>query len=408
MAGPEPTAPARVPFDHTKLAAARLRAAGLQPFLAIALYALSSVADYSRPTFAVDDRWRLYVNPVKLADWTVLEVAGVLLHEVGHVVRDHSGRARVCTDGSEVARHRWNVAADAEINDDLAAADIALPEKPVTPRSLGMPPNKVAEFYYSKLTTADEPPPADLDCGSGCHGQEDAAALLPSHVEPLPAGLSETEAMLLRRRVAEAISMFAAARAGQLAGGWLRWAEATLRPQLDWRKLLGAKIRSSAAAIAGAADYSYSRPARRQVPHVVLPSLRRPIPRVGVIIDTSASVSDEGLATAWTEVHGCLRALGVRRDLLTVYAADTQVHRLTGAPRRQVNLTGGGGTDMATAVESVLADTPAPDLIIVITDGLTPWPTHRPRQQVIIVQLPLEMLTPPPAPSWAQVVRVPE
>src|SRR5579859_5562324 len=96
----------REPFDHTKFAAARLRAAGLLPFLAMALYALSPVVDYSRDTFAVDDRWRLYINPGRLAQWSVLEVAGVLLHEVSHVVRDHAGRARSCIDASELAQLR--------------------------------------------------------------------------------------------------------------------------------------------------------------------------------------------------------------------------------------------------------------------------------------------------------------
>jgi hypothetical protein len=58
--------PAAETLDHTKLAAARLRAAELQPFLAIPLYALTPIGDYGRPTFSVDDRWRLYVNPGRL------------------------------------------------------------------------------------------------------------------------------------------------------------------------------------------------------------------------------------------------------------------------------------------------------------------------------------------------------
>jgi predicted metal-dependent peptidase len=397
--------PAAETLDHTKLAAARLRAAELQPFLAIALYALTPIGDHGSPTFSVDDRWRLYVNPGRLKEWTVVQVAGVLLHEVSHLIRDHAGRARTIAASGEFVRHAWNIAADAEINDDLLAAGVILPQTPVTPRSIGMPPHKVAEFYYAGLV--QEPPklPDELDCGAGCHGQGRYERTL----QPLQPEVSDVEALLIRRRVAEEIVKFASQHPGTISGGWERWAAATLRPQIDWRKLLAAKIRSSTAAVAGAVDYSYSRLPRRRVPRVVLPSLRRPVPRVAVIVDTSGSVTDENLGVAWTEVHGCLRALGIRRDLLTIYAADVELHQLTGAVTKHVALTGGGGTDMAAAIESIVAARLSPDVIVVITDGLTPWPQARPRQDVIVCLLPspaaLARHRPPP-PQWASVVEI--
>lgn len=67
---------------------------------------------------------------------------------------------------------------------------------------------------------------------------------------------------------------------------------------------------------------------------------------------------------------GVLRALGVRRDRLTVYAADVAVHRVTGPLTRQVALTG-GGTDMARAIEEVTSRRPRLNLVVVITDRLT-------------------------------------
>jgi predicted metal-dependent peptidase len=397
-----PTQSVAEPLDRTKLAAARLRAAGLQPFLAMALYALSPVADSSRPTFSVDERWRLYVNPAKLREWPVSQVAGVLLHEVGHVVRDHAGRARTAVVTDETTARLWNIAADAEINDDLLDARVELPANAVTPDSLGLPPHKAAEFYYSRLTAAADPPEFDPGCGTGSHGlaQADQA----SAERLLPAGLSDVEALLLRRRIAEVIAGTEARQPGSLAGGWVRWAHAILRPQLDWRRLLAAKIRSSTAAVAGSADYSYAKPARRHVPGVVLPSLLRPIPRVAIVIDTSGSVSTDQLTVAWSEVHGCLRSLGIRRDMLTVYAADAEVHRITGLLTRRAGLVGGGGTDMAAAIEHVARARPRPDLVVVITDGLTQWPP-RPGPAVIVALLP-GPATPPQPPPWAQVIRI--
>ena len=397
QASAEPALPEQL--DFTRLAAARLRAAQQLPYLAMALFALTPIADHSQPTFSVDERWRLRVNPAKLKEWTVPQVAGVLLHEVSHVIRDHAARARAAAVSDELPSTLWNIACDAEINDDLLADGIELPDHPVTPASIGLPADKVAEFYYSALESV---PQVEMPhCGSGCDGQADEAQQLPI---TMPAGLSGVGALLLRRRIAEEITRLARSKPGQVAGGWLRWAHAVLHPQLDWRRILAAKVKSSTAAVIGLADYSYAKPPRRRVPRVVLPSLQRPIPRVAIIVDTSASISEENLISAWTEVHGCLRALGIRRDMLTVYAADAEVHRVTGPLTRRVELTGGGGTDMAGAIEEVASRRPRPDLVVVMTDGFTGWPA-RPAPEVIVVLLPSEAGVPVP-PPWAHVVHV--
>ena len=44
---------------------------------------------------------------------------------------------------------------------------------------------------------------------------------------------------------------------------------------------------------------------------------------------------------------------------------------------RQISLFGGGGTDMRVGIEAAMRVT-RPAVIIVITDGFTPWPETRP------------------------------
>ena len=383
---------AAVRLDQTRLAAARLRASGIQPFLAVALYAMTPVASEGLGTFAVDERGRLLIDPVKLAEWPVPQVAGVLLHEVGHVLRDHASRARAIGATGPLERRVWNVAGDAEINDDLLEAGVELPAGLVTPQALELPAHRAAEFYYAALTDRGHLPEYELDCGPGSDGTPwggQERPLPPGLPQVLPPGLAPHEVVLLRQKVAAEIARRGSARPGSVPGGWQRWAQATLHPQLDWRRLLAARVRSCTAAVSGASDYSYSRPPRRRVPGVVLPAMQRPLPRVAVIVDTSGSVSGDLLSLAWTEVHGCLRHLSVRRDLLAVYAADAAVRRLPGLPRRTATLTGGGGTDMAAAIGVAVSARPAPDLVIVITDGLTPWPPARPGRDVVVALLPL-------------------
>lgn len=75
-----------------KLLAARLHAVKVRPYLAGALFALHVVEDRSVPTMAVDAHWRCYVSPGFVARLPVEELAGVWVHEVSHLLRDHHGR----------------------------------------------------------------------------------------------------------------------------------------------------------------------------------------------------------------------------------------------------------------------------------------------------------------------------
>lgn len=398
------SAPERV-IDMTRLGAARLRAADAYPYLALALFALTPVPAPGIGTFAVDDKWRLYIDPEQLLGWTVPECAGVLLHEVGHVVRDHAGRARLASVDEQTAR-RWNIAADAEINDDLRSDAIALPEGGVFPETINEPAGKAAEYYFTRLLeVADEDLPDVADCGSGCHGVHGAEGDgLGEDLAPDQDGLDAIEVLLLRRRVAEAVRAWATGpQAGTGHAGWVRWADGVLDPRLDWRRLLHGSVRRAVGAVSGAADYSYRRPARRRVPRVVLPSLVRPLPRAAIVVDTSGSVDEHMLNVAWSEVRACLRSLGVRRDLLTVYAADVVAEKVTGVGKH-VGLTGGGGTDMAAAIVTVEGQRPRPDVLVVITDGFTPWPPDPPSMRVVVALLadPGDRLPP----AWAQVVRI--
>jgi predicted metal-dependent peptidase len=198
-----------------------------------------------------------------------------------------------------------------------------------------------------------------------------------------------------------------AKEAGNMPAGLLRWAEQTLSPRVDWRRQLAAELRRAVSEVSGAVDYSYRRPSRRSsvAGDVVLPALRRPVPEIAVVCDTSGSMSDELLAMALAEVEGLLRALGMARQL-RVLACDTAVgtaQRISSA--RQVSLTGGGGTDMGAGIRAAAELRPRPAVCVVLTDGYTPWPAGPPKGIRVVVGLLGEQA--PQAPSWAREVRVP-
>jgi predicted metal-dependent peptidase len=390
---------------------ARLWAARHFPYLATAIFGSQVSAVPGLGTVSVDDRWRLRADPELTAGWTPAELGSVLVHHVNHVLRQHGGRAGVAAP-PPAPRDEWIRAADAEINDDLIPAGLDLPGTPVVPAAFGAPDGKLAEEYYARARAggrAGSPfaPPGQhehsgqwLDCGPGADGR-------PRPGDDEDGGLDPWQADLLRRQVAQDVLRHAR-EAGTVPAGLARWADQVVRPQLDWRRLLAAELRRAVADVAGAVDYSYRRPSRRApaVPGVVLPALRRPVPQVAVVCDTSGSMTEELLAAALAEVEGLLAALGLARSV-RVLACDTAVagvQRVSSA--RQVRLTGGGGTDMGAGIAAAYALRPRPAMAVVLTDGYTPWPPQAPKGMRVLAALLGDDA--PDAPAWSRSVRVPD
>ncbi|MFI1675936.1 VWA-like domain-containing protein [Streptomyces sp. NPDC020607] len=404
-------------LDRDKLFTARLHAARARPYLATALFALHTVASRQVPTMAVDRHWRCYVSPGFVDRTPVEELAGVWVHEVSHLLRDHHGRSdRVARErdlNGPGERLRMNIAADCEINDDVFGEGLVRPEGAVRPETLGLPDGELMEDYLRQFRLGPRTQSMSwLDCGSGADGLERAWELGPDGAH----GLSEQERDAVRFRVAQGIT----ARPGSASRGWRRWAEEAFHPPQPWRELLGAAVRSAASGPGAGEDYTYGRPARRSagLPGVVLPSLRRRPPRVCVVIDTSGSVSDAELGSALLEVTAISRAVGGRRDLVSVLPCDAaapSVHSLCRA--EGIPLVGGGGTDLRAGFARALRARPAPDVVVVLTDGQTPWPSARPACRTVVGLFPRQGsagswdeddpdYVPDTPPDWARVVEI--
>ena len=357
------------------------------------------VAEPGSGTVSVDESWRMHADPELTSGWTPAQLGSVLIHHVCHLLRTHGERAQVAGVRPEEAA-TWVRAADAEINDDLVPAGLDLPGRPVLPRDLRARDGLLAEQYFEGIRrverdksgreageedrsaqSADEDAAGSwLDCGSGADGMPRPGQA--------PGGLAGWQADLLRRQVAQDVVAHGR-QPGTVPAGLLRWAELVLTPKVDWRTLLAAELRRAVAEVSGAVDYSYRRPSRRSAVagQVVLPALRRPVPEVAVVCDTSGSMTEDLLALVLAEVEGLLRALGLARQV-RVLACDTAVapaQRVNSA--RQVQLIGGGGTNMGAGIAAAAALRPRPAVTVVLTDGHTPWPADAPKGMRIVVGL---------------------
>jgi predicted metal-dependent peptidase len=387
------------------LQAARVRASYQRAYFAPALFNLIPVRTDMIASMAVDSRWRLYYNDEWLAAHTVEENAAVLIHEVSHLLRAHEARkhAAAVTDLT-----LWNTAADCEINDDLVAEGLPLPEDPPHPDKYGLQQGENAETYYRQMmkpesTTNDQaafaaratasriPTTNKRDCGSGAHGERRPWELPDDDGSPggVP-GVDPVKAELVRRDCAQKI-LDRSGDAGDVPVGWRRWARLVMTPKVDYMATIRHAVRKALRdSTLGRYDRTYRRPHRRQAAYgdFIMSSFHQPRPRPGFLIDTSSSMQDTQLARAVAELGGLTRQLGYSTEVV-VACCDAVVHGVRKVfTAAQLELYGGGGTDIGAGLRWFIERKAGPiDLLVIVTDCQTPWPEETPPFPVITIRV---------------------
>lgn len=394
---------------ESALVAARLNCLHYRPYLRTAVLAMQPVRvspDGPLTTMAVDRWWRLYWNPAFVLAHDVGVLSAVIEHEVLHLLQNHARRREDLGADPE----RWNLSTDAVINDQLLSClepPRALPGWCITPERLGVPRGLLAEEVYARLPQPAaargdrEGDPGDGRaagsgrCGAGAGGAPEPWELAPG--EPDGAGdpahaVDPVAAEAVRRQTAEDVldHQREGRGRGRVPAGLVRWAQATLRPRVPWRRELRAATRNAVAAASGRLDYTFARMSRRQaaLPDLRLPGLVERWPAVGVLIDTSGSMGDGQTAQALAEVAGVLRTMGGRHHL-RVFAVDAAVHTSQRVFRAAaVRLVGGGGTDLRVGIAAAEAVRPRLDVLVIVSDALTPWPAAAPAiPRVVLVNV---------------------
>jgi predicted metal-dependent peptidase len=379
------------------LQAARVRAAYQRSYFAPALFSVVPVETDLIGSMAVDSQWRLYYNPTWVATHGVEENASLLIHEVSHLLRDHEGRRK----SAGINDHRrWNTAGDCEINDDLQAEGLPLPGDPPLPGKYGLQAGNSAEVYYEQLpkpkretSTSRETPEqtqqTGQDCGSGAHGERRFWELPADDIEGGVPGVDRLKAEMVRREVARRIdetSLFVT----DVSMAWRRWAKATLAPRVDYLATIRHAVRRALReSTLGRYDRTYRRPHRRQACYgeFIMSSFYQPRPRPGFLIDTSSSMEDSQLARAVAELAGLTRQLGYAE--VVVACCDAAVHGVRRVfSAANVELFGGGGTDLREGLRAFIERKTAPiDLLVIVTDCRTPWPEEAPPFPVITIRV---------------------
>ena len=356
---------------------ARLWLIAKRPYLSTGIFRLHYVESKEVPTLGVSKRWVCYYNPEFCSSLTVPELGTIICHELYHLLRLHHSRR----GGRDP--ELWNSAGDFEINDDLS--ELRLPSEALIPQRFGLPDGKIVEEYYEMLLNKKMKTPQTG--GSGSNGVNRPWE---SHENE---GISESMAEVVRRQVAEDISK----STSNVPADLKRWANELLKPVVKWHQILRRQIYHAAGLERGLVDYSYQRRNRRQTGKIILPSFVKPKLTAAIIIDTSGSIYSEELDRFLSECK-CLISLCSE---VTCYIFDTKLHwkgKINSVEKAARNLRGGGGTRLDEAIKLAVKD--RHKLIVVFTDGLTPWPQTRPQARVIVVT------TDQPGPEWAVTVKI--
>jgi predicted metal-dependent peptidase len=375
-----------------RIMAARILAQSRWPYVSTLLYSLKLIESDPQeiPTMAVDTGWRLYYSADFVMSETAEALATVLLHECMHCMLEHGKRFEalpLATKNNTI----WNYAGDCAINQVLDDSHFQWTE--VTPvrykdiEEQGVDRTMSTETAYSVMVEYQKNHPElhrDHDCGSVSGGRRRQYELDPHDQDSPAASVNQQDNIL--DSVASAI--LAAQNDGRdIPEALTRIARDRLEPQLNWKKLLAFNLRSAISNVAGRRDYTYSRPSRRQsainsgATKFIFPAMRQPQPPcVGIVLDTSGSIGDDTLDLYLSEIRGIFTAVGISSGLY-VLPTDSKVHeveKIRSFDLRKVRIAGGGGTDMSVGIYEALKIRPRVNIVVILTDGATPWPEKKP------------------------------
>jgi len=387
-------------------------------------------------TIAVDKYWRLYMNPEWIASLHPAKLALIIVgHELQHALGNHADRLTqyndvflVSEDGNQcsVANCAHDLAINCGLQSFITSAEkyqeavravdqiirFKMPKEGLYPSQFMTPDKKpfpnglVSESYAELIMKTFKPQPkmkcaavsgkkGDPDqegnasgqgkssvmsgrCGSGAGGEkaayEDAEA--PSNEDP-NSGVTPEEQELQRIRTARAIQEQSSRVRGSIPGGMELWAKVYLeKSKVPWDRLLRNSVRSSLNKLMGMSDYSYAIPNRRHSNSpVIMPGMYKPDPSFVVCLDTSGSMGNKDYSKAFGHIAAVIKTVGSRK--VPVFSCDARASEIQWITDiKQFKLIGGGGTDMGVAIQKA-HEYGRIRLLIVITDGETPWPAHQ-------------------------------
>lgn len=382
--------------QHSKVSKAKARLMLQHPFFATLLVRTPvKVQDHSdgggAVPLAATDGDNIYFNPDFLERCSVEDTMAVLAHEVGHDSLLHS--LRLAGRDHTI----WNIAGDHAIN--LMLEDQGFKAPSVTGGWLADRKYKgwSADRIYDDIRRNMPPPPpqggsgdkegdGSGQSGSGQSGLGQPGDGLPKdglHGDVLPSpAKNESERVAAEQRAKQRVAAAAtmARMAGKLKGDLARMVDDFLESKVPWTDVL----RDFMLKVVKSRESWVRR--NKRFSRIYLPT--RYERRMGPIIfipDTSGSMWGDDMEKICSEMAHC--ASQTQPENIRVLWADTrvageQVFDPVEFAFDKLEPKGGGGTDMRVPLK--YAEKYDPQVVVLMTDGYTPWPESVPYPLIIL------------------------
>lgn len=347
------------------------------PFFATLLLNTPVIVQAGSWEYAATDMKNIYLDPDYAAVATVDDLMSDLCHEVAHNALMHGARM----EGRNA--RLWNIAADYAINLMLEEQGFKAPKGGwlVDRKYTGMSAEKIyAELRDKQQKSGGQPgqgQPGGGAPGDGIPEDRMHGDLLPIAGSQDPAERAKTTRKM-QQKVAQAA--MAAKMAGKLRGSLATMIDEFINPKVPWADILRDQLMRIVKD-----DESWARRNRR-FRHLYLPA--RYSEKMGPIViigDSSGSIwcSPEELKMFASEIQAVSDQ--VQPEHIRLIWADTQVagERVFEQGEPLVfDVQGGGGTDMRVPLKYV--EQYEPEVVILLTDGYTPWPKVEPPYPLIV------------------------
>lgn len=316
------------------------------------------------PTAATDGK-TIFVNPQFAADLTPNQMVFLLAHEAGHIMLLHVQRMKGLIPN--VANKAADYVLNALLEDDGFEF---IPGGLLDPQYTGA----MEPVYYRLLKEQED---SSDQGGGGGKGEGEADGL---GDDLLPSNMTDAEAaehaQKVRGMVAQAAAL--ARQMGRMPAHLARVVGDVLSPPtapLDLlRNYMQQVVRD---------DESWSRRNRRFSGQYLPDRHSVKLGPIGIIVDTSGSIGEDEINAAIADIREIAEALEPERIyLIGADAAVTSEQELERGEEVRVKLQGGGGTDMRVPLEHVAQYEPC--VVVLITDGYTPWPDGEPDYPLIV------------------------
>lgn len=342
------------------------------------------------PTAATDMR-SIFWNPDFFEELDVEQIIFVLAHEVLHILLKHNFR-----QGGRIHKI-WNIACDHVINRILVDGKVGKKPPVGVFDPEGVYKDMSEEQIYDKLLEQAKSKRKGKGQGQGQGGSGDPspgdASTLGEELDDggmggdlieLPEETSANEISKIKGEIDQKLATAAnmARLIGKLPAELEKLIEELLNPAVPWQDLLRDYMTRLVFE-----DESWMRRNRRFT-HVYLPARHSErMAGMTIIGDTSGSIGPEDYKRIATEIKAIIE--DVNPEYIRVLWADTktasiqmmQPEDFTGP--KDLKPKGGGGTDMRVPLKD--AEDYDPPVVVLITDGYTPWPEVEPPYPLIVV-----------------------